>query len=59
MIVVSESNLHSPDVTRALNIRPLGSQTSQHGFLPHQLGYELLVTETILERYEDRPLPRS
>ena len=48
-----------PDVAGALNIGPLGSQTSQHSGLPHQLGYELLVTQTILEGYEDRPLARS
>ena len=39
----------SPDVAGTLHIGSLGSQTAQHGRLPHQLGYQLLVTETILK----------
>ena len=39
----------SSDVAGTLNIGSLGRQTSQHSRLPHQLGYQLLVTQTILE----------
>ena len=39
----------SPDVAGALNIGSLGSETSQHSSVAHQLGYELLVPQTILK----------